>query len=149
MTKNVESEAISLDFIDPEECAESEELAAQLHQKKPAQFPLPTAKIPPGGYLQAIWIRETAAEAAADRFEFIVTAPDGKLICRWRPNSIGPKQGFVPGKKGQSILIPLPKLLPQFTSVTVNEAAAGKKFRYLILPYPRSGPPATVEDIKH
>lgn len=146
LTKNAESEGISLDFIDPEECAESNKLAAQLHQKNPAKFPLRTVKIPPGGYLEVIWVRKTVAEAAADKFEFIVTAPDGKLICRWKPDSIGLEQGFVAGQRGQSISIPLPKRLPQYTRVAVIEAAVGKKFMYSILPY--KGASGTVKDIK-
>lgn len=83
---------MTLLLSDRSECLAAAQAEALYNHETPAQLAKHTARIPPGGYLAASWIRETAAQASADKFVFLARAADGRQICRWQSKPTVPNR---------------------------------------------------------
>jgi hypothetical protein len=127
---------MSVTYLDPTECAAQVEKDTQLNRWSAAQVAEEKGKIPEGGYLKASWARDTPLLASADNFVFLVEAPDGREIKRWKSE---PTLAQPFGPLGATLyrditLVPLPERLPDGAKVFVIEASAKRRFDYLIHP---------------
>lgn len=127
---------MSVSYLDPTECAAQVDKDTELNRWSAAQVAVEKSKIPEGGYLKAIWARETPMLASADNFVFLIEAPDGREIKRIKPApSVAQSFSFMGATVYRDItLVPLPEPLPDGAKVFVIEASAKKRYDYLIHP---------------
>jgi hypothetical protein len=127
---------MTVQYIDPRQCAVEfmkEAEAKQWSREKQAEE---AAKVPSGGYLACAWARSSAPLASADNFTFVVEAPDGREIRRWKPESTI-AQPVVLGTKTlytDVAMVRLPEPLTDGVRVFVLEEPAHKRFEFIIHP---------------
>lgn len=127
---------MSVSYLDPTECTAQVDKDTELNRWSAAQVAIEKSKIPEGGYLKASWARNTPLLASADNFVFLVEGPDGKEICRVKPeHSVARPFGFAGVTVYTDLtLLPLSQPLPDGAKIFVIEASAHKRFDYIVHP---------------
>lgn len=127
---------MSVSYLDAQECQAKLEKDAGLNRWSEAQKAEEAAKIPAGGYLQGNWSRDLPTLASADNFVFLIEAPDGRELQRWKPAPSIARPFSILGSTvfTDQTLVPLATPLPDGARVYVIEAAAQRRFEYLIHP---------------
>jgi hypothetical protein len=127
---------MSLTYLDLTECMAKVEKDASLNRWNETQKAEEKAKIPAGGYLQGSWSRDLPTLASADNFTFLVESPDGRELQRWKPAPSIARPFSILGATvfTDLTLVPLSEPLPDGARVYVIEAAAQRRFEYVIHP---------------
>jgi hypothetical protein len=123
-------------YVDATECAARFAKDAALNRWDAAQQEQERAKIPAYGYLRASWARSSVSLASADHFVFLLEDGNNKEILRYKPEpSVASPFGFMGAIVYTDLaVIPIEKPIPDGARLFVIEAAAQKRYEYVLHP---------------